>query len=446
MAWRTAPLDTDRMPPGIPFIVGNEAAERFSFYGMKSILVVFMTKYLLDRAGAPAFMTDPQATEYNHLFNAAAYSFPLLGSIISDRFWGKYPTIMRISLLYCLGHAALAVDHTRVGLIIGLGLVALGAGGIKPCVSAHVGDQFSHRNQHLLEKVFGWFYASINVGAAVSQVLTPVLLDRYGPWAAFGLPGVLMGLATLVFWLGRDRYAHIPPTGPAFFDTIRDREGWRAILKLLPLYGFVAVFWSLYDQTGTTWVLQAEKMDRHFAGIDWLSSQIGALNPILILIFIPLSTALVYPQLNRLVNMTPLRKIGAGLFLTVPSFLLTMWVQTRIEAGDHPSIAWQLLAYVIITAAEILVSVTCLEFAYTQAPNSMKSLVMGLYWCSVAAGNLFTALVNALIQKPDGSSLLSGPDYFLFFSAIMGVASILFIPMAMAFQERTHVHAAQAGP
>ena len=446
MAWRSAPLDTARMPPGIPYIVGNEAAERFSFYGMKAILVVFMTKYLLDRAGGPAPMSDPAATEYNHLFNSATYFFPLLGSIISDRFWGKYPTIMRISLLYCLGHAALAIDHSRLGLLVGLSLIAMGAGGIKPCVSAHVGDQFSHRNQHLLEKVFGWFYAAINVGAAISYIVTPLLLDRYGPALAFGVPGVLMGLATLVFWLGRNQYAHIPPAGPAFTAALRDREGWQAVLRLLPLYGFVAVFWSLYDQTGSTWVLQAEKMNRHFAGIEWLSSQVGAVNPILILVFIPLSTTLVYPLLGRVLTLTPLRKIGAGLFLTVPSFLLTMWVETRIQAGEHPTIAWQLLAYVIITAAEILVSVTCLEFAYTHAPNSMKSLVMGLYWCSVAAGNLFTALVNAFIQNPDGSSQLSGPDYYLFFSAIMVVASILFVPMAMAFKERTYVHAAQAGP
>lgn len=446
MAWRTAPLATKGMPPGIPYIVGNEAAERFSFYGMKAILVVFMTQYLTDASGSPAPMSEAEATEWAHLFNSAAYFFPLVGSLISDGFWGKYSTIVRISLLYCAGHAALAMDHTRAGLLIGLALIAMGAGGIKPCVSAHVGDQFSHQNQHLMERVFGWFYAAINVGAALSYLLTPWLLDRHGPALAFGVPGVLMGVATLVFWLGRKQYAHIPPGGRTFLEQTLTREGLGAIVKLLPLYAFVAVFWSLYDQTGSTWVLQAEKMDRSFLGVEWLSSQIGALNPILILLFIPLSTRVAYPLIGRYWPLTPLRKIGLGMFLTVPSFLITLWVETQIEAGLTPSIAWQLLAYVIITAAEILVSVTCLEFAYTRAPNAMKSLVMGLYWCSVAAGNLFTAAVNSWIQLPDGGTRISGPDYYLFFTAIMTGASILFVPMAMAFKERTYVHEAQSGP
>ena len=334
MAWRTAPLNTPTLPPGIPYIVGNEAAERFSFYGMKAILAVYMTQYLVDAAGQKAVMTDSEATEWVHLFNAAAYFFPLIGSVISDGFWGKYPTIMRISLLYCLGHAALAVDDTRVGLMVGLALIAMGAGGIKPCVSAHVGDQFGEANKHLLEKVFGWFYAAINVGAAVSYIATPLLLEHVGPAVAFGVPGVLMALATFIFWLGRNDFAHIPPAGKRFFAETFTLEGFKAVARLFPLYAFIAVFWSLYDQTGSTWVLQAEKMDREFLGVTWLSSQIGAVNPVLILLFIPLSVKVGYPLLQRVWPLSALRKIGLGLFLTVPSFLLTAWVETQIQAGS----------------------------------------------------------------------------------------------------------------
>ncbi len=442
MAWRTAPLATTKMPPGIPFIVGNEAAERYSFYGIKSILVVFMTKHMMDAAGNPAPMSEAQATEWVHLFNAAAYFAPLIGAFISDGLWGKYTTIMRISLLYCVGHAAMAFDHTQTGLLVGLTLIAMGAGGIKPCVSAHVGDQFGEQNRHRMERVFGWFYLSVNLGAALAYLITPKVLDHYGAGWAFGVPGILMGVATLVFWLGRHRYAHIPPGGKTFIRETFQPEGLRAVARLLPLYAFVAVFWSLYDQTGSTWVLQAEKMDRRFAGVDWLSAQIGALNPILILVFIPLFSYVVYPTLGRIWAMTPLRKIGIGLFLTVPSFLIGAYVETQLQSGLQPNIAWQLLAYVIITAAEILISVTCLEFAYTQAPNSMKSLVMGLYWCSVAAGNLFTALVNHFNQLPGGASRLDGPEYYLFFSAVMVVASILFVPMAIRFQVRDQVQPA----
>ena len=157
------------MPPGIPFIVGNELAERFSFYGMRSILLVYMTTYLCQSDGALDVFGNKEAEAWVHLFVGSAYLFPILGGIIADALWGKYKTILLLSLVYCLGHACLACmgwgGDTRILLLVGLGLIAVGSGGIKPCVSAHVGDQFGRSNAGLLPKVFGWFYLSINMGA-----------------------------------------------------------------------------------------------------------------------------------------------------------------------------------------------------------------------------------------------------------------------------------------
>src|SRR5206468_9135290 len=204
----SAPLKSDKMPPGIPFIVGNEAAERFSFYGMNSILVVFMTTYLRDADGNLALMTDTQANTWFHTFGFYLYVLPFLGAFLADAVLGKYRTVLYLSIVYCLGHLALAIDHTRVGLVIGLGLIALGAGGIKPCVSANVGDQFGASNQHLLPRVFSWFYFSINCGSAFSTLLIPELLERSGPAVAFGVPGIAMFIATVVFWFGRRRFVH----------------------------------------------------------------------------------------------------------------------------------------------------------------------------------------------------------------------------------------------
>jgi POT family proton-dependent oligopeptide transporter len=102
-------------------------------------------------------------------------------------------------LVYCLGHFALALDHTRLGLLLGLGLIALGPGGIKPCVSAHVGDQFGRSNAHLLPHTFGWFYFAVNLGVFASTLATPWLLQQLCPGWAFGVPGLLMVAATLLF-------------------------------------------------------------------------------------------------------------------------------------------------------------------------------------------------------------------------------------------------------
>jgi POT family proton-dependent oligopeptide transporter len=451
----TAPPPSDKMPPGVPYIVGNEAAERFSFYGMKAILVVYMTKYLHDSAGQASYMSEAEAKTYMHAFVASAYFFPIAGAVLSDWLWGKYRTILALSLVYCLGHLALAVVPGREGLLAGLLLIAIGAGGIKPCVSAHVGDQFGEKNRHLLEKVFGWFYLSINLGALLSTLLTPWLLEstwmleRFGPTRthqiAFGVPGVLMFLATLVFWMGRHRFVHVPPGGPAFFRELLSDDGLSALVRLIPLYLFVSVFWALYDQTGSAWVLQAEKMDRHilwpnlssqfpwfsFAQQNVLAAAIQAVNPFLILLLVPLFSYVIYPACGMLGAVTPLRKVATGFFLIAAAFAISGWIQHRIDGGEMPSAYWQILAYIVLTSAEVL------EFSYTQAPKRMKSLVMSLYLLSVSLGNVLTSGVNWVIQQPGFRETLKGEKYYWFFTGLMLLAAVAFIPYAMSFRGRT---------
>ncbi len=434
---RKAPLDTSEWPPGIGHIIGNEFAERFSYYGMRAILVVFMTQYLVSAEGLPAPMSEHEATGYFHLFIAVTYFTPLLGALLADGLLGKFRTIIALSLVYCLGHFALALDDTRTGLLMGQSLIALGAGGIKPCVSAHVGDQFCECNRHRLGQVYSWFYLAINLGSFASMLLTPWLLAHHGAAAAFAVPGVLMLLATLIFWTGRYRFAHIPAGGKALLREALQGDCLRQLARLGGIYLFIAVFWSLFDQTGSSWVLQANHMDRMLFGFEVLPSQIQAANPLLIILLVPLFQGVVYPALDRLWPLTPLRKIGLGLLVTVPSFALTAWVQTRIDGGEQPPIAWQLLAYLLLTGAEVMVSITGLEFSYTQAPASLKSLVMAFYLASVAVGNLFTSAVNFALQRPDGSSRLQGADYFWLFTLLMLITALGFAAYSRHYRDRT---------
>lgn len=437
--YRTSPWPTTEMPPGIPYIVGNEAAERFSYYGMKAILMVFMTEHLLGQGGTAEPMTEAEAAEYIHWFGMAAYFFPTLGAILSDTLWGKYRTIIALSLVYCLGHLALALDQTRVGLFLGLSLIAVGAGGIKPCVSAHVGDQFGPRNRRLLETVFRWFYFSINLGATASMVLTPWLQRRYGPHVAFAVPGLLMLLATTVFWAGRKKFVHIPPGGRGFLRESFSSEGLRAIGRLASIYVFVAVFWSLFDQTASSWVAQARRMDRMLLSVEILPDQMQSLNSILVMLFIPLFGTVVYPAIGRVFPLTPLRKISLGLFVAAAAFGVCTSVEHMIAAGHYPHIAWQGLAYVILTAAEIMVSITCLEFSYTQAPRTMKSFVMSLYMLSVSLGNFLAAAINHAIQDGQGQSVLSGAAYFWLFTGLMLATAVCFVPVAITYRGQTYI-------
>lgn len=201
---------TARWPRQLPFIIASEACERFSFYGMRNILTPFLMTALL--LSVPEQFRAGEAKDIFHSFVIGVYFFPLLGGYLADKFLGKYRTILYLSILYCIGHAFLAVFETnKEGFYAGLFLIALGSGGIKPLVSAFMGDQFDQSNKHLARKAFDWFYFTINFGSFFASLSMPLVLKHFGAAWAFGLPGALMALATLFFWLGRARYVHVAP-------------------------------------------------------------------------------------------------------------------------------------------------------------------------------------------------------------------------------------------
>jgi POT family proton-dependent oligopeptide transporter len=510
----TSPPKITTWPPGVPYIIGNEAAERFSYYGMNSVLTIFMTKYLVDKMGHLSVMPPAAAEAWYHTFVVVLYFLPLLGAILADAFFGKFKVVLWLSIVYCLGHGTLALMGSSVAhlieprylLALGLIMIAMGAGGIKPCVSTNVGDQFGETNKHLLPKLFNWFYFSINAGSALSTLLIPWLLEPWqasegfkqgwpalagflesprlhSPDIAFGLPGIFMVIATIFFWMGRKKFVHIPPTGREFFDDAMPREKQMPFLYILGLLSlgllvwwwrdlgtwffaaeilfiialviwavrpvlryifmpvpFVAMFWALWQQNFSSWIVQAESMDRRLFGIEWLSSQVQTVNPIFILIMLPLFSYWLYPFVEKLgIKLTPLRKIGAGLFVTAASFFIVAMIQTRIDAGARPTIVWQIWAFVVLTAGETLVSPTHLEFSYTQGPVKMKSLVMCTYLLAISLGNVFTAGVNFVIQNPDGSVKLQGASYFMFFTYVMVGTAVLFAIVMPFYKGRTYL-------
>lgn len=449
-----AETQNGKLPKQINYIVGNEAAERFSFYGMRSILVIFMTQYL--------FLKEYKAKEVFHLFAFANYFIPVFGAILADRFLGRYKTILYLSLFYCVGHGILALFDSEKGLYAGLFFIAVGSGGIKPCVSALVGDQFNRNNEYLLDKVYSIFYFSINFGSFFSTLLIPWTLKAYGPGIAFGIPGILMGFATLIFWLGRKEYIVVPPSGQGgqflsviwyavthqkqrqpqqkFLEVAEAKfskakvEGVRAVLAIFAVFAATTGFWALYDQHGASWVLQAEKMDRFFLGRKLESSMIPAINPILVMTLLPLFSFVVYPWIEKLgIKTTPLRKMGTGMVLIAVSFFWVGVLQSRIDAGNTVNIVWQLGAWVILTAAEVMVSVTGLSFAYTQAPKEMKSTIMSLWLMTTAFGNLLTAVVSSL------NPFESGAKEFFFYAILMLIVAAIFAVMASRYQEHNSV-------
>jgi proton-dependent oligopeptide transporter, POT family len=509
------PADTG-FPRQIPFIIGNEACERFSFYGMRNILTAFLAATLF--AALPDTDRKISATEVFHTFVIGVYFFPLLGGWLADRFFGKYSTILWFSVVYSLGLGLLVVyPYNRTGLYLGLGLIALGSGGIKPLVASFMGDQFDARTKHLAKIAFDAFYWSINLGSLAASLSMPASMKAYGPRITFAVPGVLMVIATLIFFSGRNRYVMVKPAPPnpdsflrvartALLSTVPGRapiglvvallggvlacgaivvgvigtldvvpalclalvlilgfggagtalqlerargrhpdeavDGVRAVLRVLILFALVTPFWSLFDQKASTWVLQADKM----AKPAWLEpSQMQAINPLLVMILIPINNVVVFPLLRRIGwEPTALRRMTIGLALTAVSWVIVGIMQLSIDAGTHFTIWWQILPYAVLTLGEVLVSATGLEFAYSQAPPAMKGTVMSFWNLTVTIGGLWVLLANASIRRASVTDWIATTGlsttgfYMFFFAAFAAVAALVFGLVARRYREVDH--------
>jgi proton-dependent oligopeptide transporter, POT family len=522
-------------PPGIKYIVGNEGCERFSYYGMNAILYVYcVTLYVTSAMNEE--MAANMATSTVHLFKTGVYAFPMIGAIIADRLLGKYNTIMWLSWVYCLGHLVLSLTEGSIlGLTSGLALIAIGSGGIKPCVSAHVGDQFGRANWTFLERVYQIFYFMINFGSFFAVWLIPLFQVWFGWSVAFAIPGVLMFFATIIFWMGRKKFVHVPANpggklgsldalssiflfltfGSLFFTAgqplwlmttvsllclivgfaiffYRQRlakddgflavatymlregiadiffrravlvasthgsgmkelnkvsksavkefnpeavEGVKAMLRIMSVFIMVSIFWALFDQHSSSWIRQAEMMDRHvmfpFLGlIELLPSQIPSLNPVMVMVLIPFWAYVADPLLRKIgIILTPLKKMSLGMGLASTSFVAVALLQAKIDAnnGAPVHVLWQLIPYFLVTLSEVLVSITGLEFAYSQAPKRMKSTVMGFWLLTVALGNVLVAL---LARFGD----LDLENFFWVFAGLMAVASVIFAIRASFYQ------------
>ncbi len=527
-------------PAQTKFIVGNEACERFSFYGMRSILVLYMVSELA--------MNEKEAVEVSHLFNACIYILPLLGAWVADCFFGRYRMILYVSLFYCLGHGVLAtsdladsIESRRWILFTGLALIAFGAGGIKPCVSAFVGDQVDEADKRVMTRIYAAFYWSINLGSFFSFLVIPWVRQNWGYSWAFAIPGVFMALATFIFLCGRKTYHHRPPSQPHFFPllcawllsglphaeqrfghdavarakatlrtiglfllglpcvagtlvlaawggsslarllgaspatanlcalpaalfcllallvpwlrsgTARGKTSFvgcagavlfpsicppeaaysparleeaRSLLRILTVFLLIIPFWSLFDQTMSSWVLQGEKMqalvfDNGSLRFSFGAEEMQSFNPLIIMVFVPLITLFVYPHIGRWA--APLRRMGCGIVLAGISYACVAGIQWLLDAGAQLSILWQCIPYFLLTISEILVSTTGLEYAYTAAGPHLKSIVSGFWFLTSTLGNFLVIYLTSLVTDPASCST------FLIYAALSLFFGLLFL-------------------
>ncbi|KAK6730929.1 hypothetical protein RB195_007415 [Necator americanus] len=358
-------------PPAVFLMLGNEFCERFSFYGMKAIL----TLYFIYEHG----YTDSFATLIYHAFTCLAYLSPLAGSVLADSYLGRFKVILYGSSIYVLGHVLLSFGAVpSLGLALrsvfdfgGLFVIALATGAIKPCVSAFAADQFSEEQQDLRAQFFSFFYFAINGGSLFAIILTPILRGRVSCFdsqycfpLAFGVPGVLMVVALLFFLAGWKWYKKCPPSREnvagaviscmwtagkrtLFGRSTKPVAHWldraapehspemiqavKSFVNVAVIFGPLVFFWALFDQQGSTWVLQARRLNGRVGWITFLPEQINILNPLIVIIMVPVFEGIIYPTARKFFHVTPLRKMALGGLLTATAFIMAGLLQLEVN-------------------------------------------------------------------------------------------------------------------
>ncbi|XP_076385714.1 peptide transporter family 1 isoform X2 [Megachile rotundata] len=358
-------------PKAVAFIVSNEFCERFSFYGIRTALTIYLRNYLN--------YEDSITTTIFHVFVMLAYFFPVFGAILADSWLGKFNTIFYLSIVYAIGQILLTLSAAPIiGLpprefsLIGLFLITIGTGGIKTCVAAFGGDQFVlPQQERYLSTFFSIFYFSINAGSLISSFLTPLLRSEVSCFGgdcyslAFLVPAVLMIISILIFVFGKPMYRILQPKGNVVVDVSKcvahaisrkinprgaKREHWldyaddeydkrlirdiKGAIQVMKLFLPIPIFWALFDQQGTRWTIQATRMTGQIGSFTIQPDQMQVVNPLLVLAFIPLFEAFIYPVLNKIGIHTPLRKLTVGGVLAALSFVASALVELELEKTD----------------------------------------------------------------------------------------------------------------
>ena len=445
-------LGLSQHPLGFWFIFWGEFAERCSYYGMRTILA----RYMAEELG----LGEANANTYFMFFAAGCYFLPLLGGYLADNFIGKYRIILWFSLPYILGHVVLSIENPWF-MAAALVLLAMGSGVIKPNISTLMGltyDQHRPGQEQLRSNAFAIFYMAVNIGAATSTFTMPWIRTHFSYSIAFLFPAGLMVLAFILFAAGKPFYA-TEVIVRRVKTPEQKTEQWRVVRRIGGLFLVVSFFWAIFDQASTTWIFFANTyMDRNFLWFGELDpEQFGTVNPVLIVVLVPLVTLFFNLLARRGIKVRPTHKMMAGFLLTAVTMgvMAIAGLRAGPVEGERPvmkdgkavikdgqpqmeqyvppehkvTIWWQVLAFFFITVAEILISITGIELAFTAAPKSMKSYVTGLWWTTVGIGDLFfNAPVGRLYPVMHNKG-----EYFGMLAAMMLVVTVAFVFVARRF-------------
>jgi proton-dependent oligopeptide transporter, POT family len=423
-------------PKGLAFLFTTEMWERFSYYGMRALLVLYMTKYLLapEHSSKVAGLSgvknaletvfgpldvQPLSSQIYGFYTALVYLTPIFGGLIADRVLGQRRTVVIGATLMAIGHFMMAVEQL---FLLALLVLILGNGAFKPNISTQVGGLYAPGDRRR-DRAYSIFYVGINVGAFLAPLICGTLGEKAGWHYGFAAAGVgmLIGLCIYVYAmpllppdeLQKASAAHAEK-GPL------DRGEWRAVIAILVLFIPTALFWATYEQGGNTIVLWAEANTDRNINLFGLSTEIPttwflAFNPFMIFAFTPFVVALWTRQAARGSEPSTITKIALGCLGVVLSYLI-MAVAAWHAGADKSSWLWLFGYFVVITIGELYLSPVGLSLVTKVAPARILSMMMGVWLATSFIGGFLAGWLGSFWSRTDK------PEFFLMIAAIAALA------------------------
>jgi POT family proton-dependent oligopeptide transporter len=406
-----------RHPPGLYVLFFTEMWERFSYYGMRSLLVYYMIKHLQ--------FTQERSSQIYGLYTGFVYFTPLFGGMLADRLLGQRRTVILGGVLMAIGHFLMAFESL---FLLALMFLIMGNGAFKPNISTQVGALYP-AGDHRRDRAFSIFYMGINLGAFFSPLVCGTLGEKVGyPWG-FGAAGVGMIIGLLVYLWGQKHLAPdliMQKKGSIELRSSEPmtREDWLKIGAIFVLMALSIIFWSVYEQQGNTMALWADaNTDRMILGWEMPASWFQSFNPLMIFILVPLLNMFWGWQDRRGKEPSSVAKMGMGCILLAMAFLVLIPPARELTVSPKASLWWLTACAFVLTIGEVYLSPIGLSLVTKIAPARIVSMMMGVWFLSSFFGNYLSGYLGSYWEK------IPKENFFLLMFALSFATSLAFFAL-----------------
>ncbi|MDX1957555.1 MAG: peptide MFS transporter [Leptospiraceae bacterium] len=409
----------EKHPKALRIMFLTEMWERFSFYGMRALLVLYLTKHLKQ--------TDDEAGLIYGIYNALVYFTPLPGGYLADNYLGNRRSILLGALIMMFGHCSLAIE-SDITLYLGLGLLILGNGFFKPNMTSMLGELYRDRPE-LKDSGYMLFYVGINLGAFLGFLICGYVGERINWHYGFGLAGIGMLFGLLLFYFGQKTLGDIGnlknETTKKKHDLEADKVSGRIGLILILAF-FHTMFWVIYEQTGSSINLFTDRnVDRMFFGIEIPTSSFQSINPILIMFFGPFLSRFWFNMSRDKKEISIPTKFYWS-FIFAFSAYIALYIGTSIYNVNVPSI-WIFIFYFGLTLGELHISPVGLSMVSKIAPRKLMGLIVGVWFLSISLAQYLAGIIGGRFGK-----YMSYAEFFL----ALGVLGLLCAIVLFFVKER----------